>query len=203
MKVLKTIESKQSFGVNKLRYGSLYYDYTDIDNWETSPSGGKIYCPIIRYIYDTLLHTNGAKLQDAEDWDDSLANYSHISSMLYDLYVDLSQLNVLSGLVEFDRVKVIVDIYGLGNRKFTLVWELYGAMDRASFNSWEDTKGEARTVYYFDMDDILQHKTNFMTYGDNEVKLNMNNIRPDSNFIRRKFCKTIVDYLSQGYSNLE
>lgn len=190
------------FSKNNLRFGTLYYDHTDLDSYTTTPSGYDLNSPTIYYVYDTVLHMNGAKLQDAEDWDAANVSSNHISNMLQDLSVDLASLYELSGLVYYDRVRVIIDVYGLGNRSFQIIWELYGEVDPDSKETWEETKGKSDVAYIYDIDHILTNKDNMLSYGDKSVILDKAKINPNSNFMRRRFCKTIVDYLSEGYSNL-
>lgn len=140
----------------------------------------------LHYIFDTLAHIDYAKMQDAEDWEDSQGNYGdiiHLNELFVEVFSRLEE-DMLS-LPEPDQQRVYtdvyIDIYGVGNRYITTRFR----------------------VYTDEMSSLLDNKHMMIqTNGLPSFVYNTKNIQPNSYHIKKRFCPHVVKYLSEGLNLL-
>lgn len=195
------------FNKSNLRKGSLYFDYSR-EKQSKAPSGSQIPYVDIHYYYDTLLHVNFAKLEDAEDWDNAIdLEISSINEMLSDLFNDLKNRPELNSLSKNEYALVTVSIYGAGNRSIDMKMSLNARWNEKNLLEWRkaDRQGRSKDVdvlYEFDIDNQLDTYGVNATVGDKKFHLTTQRVQPGSNYVRRQVAPYIVNYLGEGFNNL-
>lgn len=177
---MKILCKTNYFKKDNLRRGKLTFDGLEEYRWGASGTGIKLY-----YVYDTKLHINFAKLQDAEDWKYlEEQTYTHIKNLFVDLFEDIKrQIDNNPG---FDHYDVIVDIYGPGTRsvQFTTTIVITPLDDPSTR-----------------VDDALKVGISGKL-GDYKFWVDRRVLNPDSNLMKRTIVPKIVNQLAEGYSNL-
>lgn len=203
---MKIFSKQNNFKKDNLRRGYLYFDKNEVVEDTNYRMKVPYYKSKFYYIYDSVLHVNFAKLQDAEDWENAEnLEFNSIKNIFVDLLDDLNSridLKDKPGPEGLFTIEVYIDFYGAGNRHTMLMFEMNG------YRLVSDPEDCYRFDVYKSFNSGVWGRLGGSSSqgrrsGSVDLWLTTDRIQPDSSYMRRKIIPNIIDYLGSGYSLLD